>query len=54
MAKETTVRRRGGKYEAIGLILTVLGLLGMYYINFTVGGIVLAVGFVIFLVGRFM
>jgi predicted lipid-binding transport protein (Tim44 family) len=55
------ITRRGGKYEAGGCLLIGLGVM-MFFLAFfvgsagavTVSSVMLMIGFVIFLIGRFM
>jgi len=51
--KAVQVQRKGGKYEAVGF-LTILGGIAVCFAYGPVGGVVIFVGFVIFLIGRFM
>jgi hypothetical protein len=51
--KAVQVQRKGGKYEAIGFLLILAGMAACYYSG-AVGGITIFVGFIVFLIGRFM
>lgn len=46
-------KRKGGTYEAIGFVLIVGGIFACLAFG-PLGGVVILVGFVIFLIGRFM
>ena len=46
-------RRAGGKWEPAGFLLIVAGIV-LLFINGTLGGIVVLLGFIVFLAGRFM
>ena len=50
--KPTSVVRSGGKYEGVGFLLIVIGMF-MMIAGQAGGGIAIAVGFVVFLIGRF-
>lgn len=49
----TEIRWQGGKYEALGFVLIVAGFAALSYSQ-TGGLILISLGFVIFLIGRFM
>jgi len=51
--KAVQTKRKGGKYEGIGFLLILAGM-GACFVSGVVGGILIFVGFVIFLIGRFM
>ena len=51
--KAVQVQRKGGKFEFIGF-LSILAGMGLCYMSVALGGIVISVGFVVFLIGRFM
>ena len=48
------VQRKGGKYEAIGFLLLLAGLISFFGGLAALGVPLIIVGFVIFLAGRFM
>jgi len=54
----TVIKRKGSKFEAIGFILIVCGVLISYItsslLGHTLGGLMIFTGFIIFLVGRFL
>jgi predicted amidophosphoribosyltransferase len=52
-SKAVQVQRKGGKFEFIGF-LSILAGMGLCYMSVVLGGIVISVGFVVFLIGRFM
>jgi uncharacterized OB-fold protein len=49
----TTVTRRGGKWEAAGTVLVIVGLIFYITTGEAFGGIAMLVGFVVFIIGRF-
>ena len=49
-----SIKRKGGLYEGIGFLLIVGGLLFAIAGNGTLGGFGMVVGFVVFIIGRFM
>jgi hypothetical protein len=51
--KVVTTRRIGGKYEAVGFVLILFGFIFLL-VSPIVGSLMLFIGFVIFLIGRFM
>ena len=53
MSKAVENRRKGGKYEGIGTLMIIVGIFFLF-LNPTIGGFLLAGGFIVFLVGRFM
>ena len=46
-------QRKGGKYEGIGFLL-ILGGIAVCFASGALGGALILVGFVVFLIGRFM
>ena len=51
------IHRKGGKYEAVGFGLILLGFVVIFASGFEaawVGGLLILAGFVVFLAGRFM
>lgn len=50
----TEVVRKGGKVEALGFVLIASGMVGCMAGHEGGGGAVFAIGFVVFIVGRFM
>lgn len=52
-SKSVQTKRKGGKYEAIGFLLIVSGMI-MCFIAGTLGALLIICGFIIFLCGRFM
>jgi uncharacterized membrane protein YvbJ len=55
LASSQTVRtkRKGGAYEALGFVLIVAGIIACFG-SATVGTILILVGFIVFLIGRFL
>jgi len=53
MSKAVQTQRRGGKYEAIGTLAIIVGIICLF-LSPTFGGILLFGGFIVFLIGRFM
>jgi hypothetical protein len=51
--KAVQVQRKGGKYEFAGFLLILVGMAACY-ISATLGATSITIGFVIFLIGRFM
>jgi hypothetical protein len=51
--KSVQTRRKGGKYEGIGFLLIVGGMFACFASG-EIGGILILVGFIVFLIGRFM
>jgi hypothetical protein len=51
--KTVQTQRKGGKYEALGFLLLVAGI-GTCFASSTIGAILIAVGFIVFIAGRFM
>jgi uncharacterized membrane protein YvbJ len=49
----TQVKREGAKWEGMGTVLIILGIIVALFGNFQPGGILFALGFVVFIVGRF-
>ena len=49
----TQVKREGAKWEGMGPVLIILGIIISLFGNFQPGGILFALGFVVFIVGRF-
>lgn len=47
-------QRRGGRYEAAGFVLILLGSAVAGWYSGGLGGIIIAIGFITFLFGRFM
>ena len=52
-ANAVQVQRKGGKYEGIGFLLILAGT-GLCFANGALGGVVIAIGFVVFIIGRCM
>jgi len=52
--KTVQTRRKGGKYEGIGFLLIVSGIFTCRFFSGALGGILILIGFIVFLVGRFM
>ena len=52
--KAVQVQRKGGKFEAIGFLLILAGTIACFIGSPSVGVPLIAIGFIIFLVGRFM
>jgi hypothetical protein len=54
--KAVQIRRKGGKYEGIGFVLILVGIGACFGsgVAQVVGGFLIFVGFIVFLVGRFM
>ena len=51
-AKAIQTQRKGGKYEAVGFLLILAGM-GLLFVNPFLGALI-GVGFIVFLIGRFM
>ena len=51
--KAVQTQRKGGKYEGVGFLLILVGI-GTCFISGAVGGILIFIGFVVFLIGRFL
>jgi len=51
--KSVQTRRKGGKYEGIGFLLIVGGMFACFASG-VLGGLLILIGFIIFLIGRFM
>jgi len=51
--KAVQTRRKGGTYEAIGFLLIVAGIFTYFFVAY-LAWILIGVGFIVFLVGRFM
>ncbi len=51
--KAVQTQRKGGKYEGVGFLLILVGI-GACFISGAVGGILIFIGFVVFLIGRFL
>ncbi len=51
--KAVQTQRKGGKYEGVGFLLILAGV-GTCFVSAAVGGIMILVGFVVFIMGRFM
>ena len=60
MTMTTQTQRRGGKFEAVGFVLILLGMAGCFSAaaigatGLVLGSLLSVAGFVVFLVGRFM
>ena len=52
-ANAVQTQRKGGKYEGVGFLIMLVGI-GLCFVIPGLGGITIAVGFIIFLIGRFM
>lgn len=56
----TEVQRRGGKFEAIGFLLILLGMAGCFSAasiggaGLVIGSLLAGIGLIVFLIGRFM
>lgn len=52
------IKRKGGKYEAIGFLLIIGGIIFTFVFlsafSFVAGGILCLIGGIVFLIGRFM
>lgn len=48
-----TTKRAGGKWEAAGFLLIVIGILCVFGGKYDATGFLFAVGFIVFLIGRF-
>jgi DNA-directed RNA polymerase subunit RPC12/RpoP len=48
------VTRTGAKWEGIGFVLILVGIILALAVNGTLGGILAYVGFVVFVIGRFL
>ena len=53
VGKSIQIQRRGGKWEGVGFLLIAAGIVTCFYHGVS-GGVLITVGFLIFLVGRFM
>jgi len=53
MNKSIETHRKGGKYKGLGFLLILLGILGLFW-NTTFGGVTMFIGFIVFIIGRFM
>lgn len=53
VGKAMQTQRRGGKYEAIGFVIILAGI-GLCFLSAYLGGAVITLGFVAFIIGRFM
>lgn len=51
--KAVQTQRKGGKYEGIGFVLIVGGMFACFASG-VLGGVLILVGFIVFLIGRFM
>jgi predicted amidophosphoribosyltransferase len=51
--KAVHTQRKGGKYEGVGFLVILAGI-GTCFVSGGVGGILIFMGFVVFLIGRFM
>ncbi|MDI6869272.1 MAG: hypothetical protein QMD88_06795 [Coprothermobacterota bacterium] len=51
--KAVQTRCKGGTYEAIGFLLIVAGIIAYFFLGY-LSWILMGVGFILFLVGRFM
>jgi hypothetical protein len=51
--KAVQVQRKGGKYEGVGFVLIVGGMFACFASD-VLGGVLILVGFIVFLIGRFM
>ncbi len=51
--KAVQTQRKGGKYEAAGFVLIVVGIV-VCFVSSVVGGLLIFVGFATFIAGRFM
>jgi hypothetical protein len=52
--KAVQTTRKGGKYEGVGFLLIVGGIIACCAASIELGGMLICVGFIIFLIGRFM
>jgi hypothetical protein len=51
--KVVQTQRRGGKYEGVGFLMIIAGM-RLCFANGVLGGITVLLGFIVFLIGRFM
>lgn len=49
----TKVKREGAKWESVGTLLVILGIIAPFTGNFQVGAFLFVVGLLVFIVGRF-
>jgi predicted amidophosphoribosyltransferase len=52
-SRSVQTRRKGGKYEGVGFLLILAGIVSCFY-SPEPGALLIIVGFIVFLLGRFM